>query len=282
MEIEQIKAQLDMKDMVQEVRQVSVASDTAREELTSPQVATNTEGRYRTTQSMKLNRLREDTIVKAARTYAAQAALAWRYDQINNVVLDKYAGALDKAVSFRPFMEQGVILIPSVLESRDDEQLKDSVLTRINASFVVDEEAVIVTSIPTFRDYLVREFSKPTELHPALLPANEDEEILWDKGQQQGWEIGLNQAVEIFTDGFNEMERDLIGRVTYLKLKSLNMIGNAELQVTRAGVTFNGRAMNVGEEIFRIEDIAQYTSMTEWRTAWKIPNPTDDGVVDDE
>lgn len=272
MELEQIQSQIELKEIAQEVRQAPSDSDLARQRLVSPSTATNSDGRYRKDQSMKLSNLRSDAIFNAARAYAAQAALAWRYDQINELILDKWAGALDKAASFRPFIEQEFILIPSVHESTSDEQLKDGVLTRLAASFIVDEEAVIVTAAPTFRDYLVREFNAPEELHTALLPANDVEQILWDKGSKEGWEIGISQAEEIFNDGFNEMEMDIIGRVTYLKLKSLNMISDASLKMTSAGVTFNGRAMNVGEEIFSIDDIARYRTMSDWRTAWSVPS----------
>ncbi len=272
MELEQIQAQIELKEIAQEVRQAPTSSEIARQKLVSPSAATNSDGRYRKDQSMKLSNLRSDAIFGAARAYAAQAALAWRYEQINELVLNKWAGALDKAASFRPFIEQEFILIPSVHEGTSDEQLKDGVLTRLDASFIVDEEAVIVTAAPTFRDYLVREFSAPADLHSALLPASAAEQILWDKGSQEGWEIGVAQAEEVFNDGFNEMEMDIIGRVTYLKLKSLNMISDASLKMTSSGVTFNGRAMNVGEEIFTIDDIARYRTMTDWRTAWSVPS----------
>ncbi len=274
-ELEQIQHDMALKEVAQEVRQVEERSDEAKNRLVSSAAATGIEGRYRKEQSLKLTKMRSDAIFNAARAYATQAGLAWRYDQTNALLLGKYEGALDQATSFRPFIEQGVILIPSVLESRNDRALADGVLTELSASFYIDEEAAIVMEPPTFRDYLIRYYPEPEELHPALLPANDQEQVLWDKGADEGWQLGVTQAEDIFTDGFNEMEKDIIGRITYLKLKSLNMIGDATLQQTAAGVTFNGRAMNVGEVIYQITDQAQYQTLSGWRSAWSIPSEED-------
>ena len=259
-----------MKEMagqiVQEAKYTTKESAEAMSELTDSAKATGAYGEaYRRGESLKLKELRSDTIYRSARAYATQAGLYWRYSKINNLISTKYEPVLDQ-ISFRPFIEQGVILIPSILESREERSLSNGVLTEVRASYYVDEEAEIVSEAPTFRDYLYREFAKPKELHAALQPKNDKEKEAWDKGSKEGWQLGIDQADEIFLDGFYEFEKDITGRITFLKMKALNMIGDAELRVNLNGITFNGRAMNVGEVLYTIDSPAQYLEMQGWRT----------------
>lgn len=211
--------------------------------------------------------LRKIGIVDTARSFGSQAALHWRYKEINKII-EKYSGRLD-AVNFRPFMTDKIILSPSVLIVRDDEHyLNDRKMIRTNISFVIDDEARIVSVPPNYRDYLVREYAPPKSVNPILRPKNEFERKLWEKGLAEGWAIGVEDAFAIFKDGLLRMERDLQGRVNYRKLVELGMVSPAALKITESGVTFNGRTMNVGETIYEISQDAQYKSMDEWRSAW--------------
>lgn len=266
---EQIAQQIALKELAQEVRSVDQESEAARKELMRPEVVTGTEKKDSDSGALRIKELRSDSILNSARSYAAQMALHWRYEKINEMLQGRYEGALDQAASFRPFVQDDMVLIPSVMESRDTEKLEGKTLVRMRASFHINEEAVLVTAVPTFRDYLMRHYPKPRELHSALLPKNDTERALWDKGSAEGWSLGVEQANQIFADGFAEMEQDIIGRINFLKLRDLNMIGNADFKVTEAGITYNGRQMNVGEVVYTITDDAQYKAMQGWRTAWQ-------------
>lgn len=213
------------------------------------------------------NSLRKVGIVDTARAFGSQAGLHWRYKEINEII-DRYAGRLD-SVNFRPFMTDGMILTPSILISKNDENfINDKKMIKTNISFIVDQEARIVSVPPTFRDYIVREFEQPRPVNPLLKPKNEAEQKLWRSALQEGWEIGVEAAFDIFKDGLLQLERDIQGRINYRKMVQLEMISPAALKVSKMGVTFNGRTMNAGETIYEISQDAQYKSMDEWRSAW--------------
>ena len=212
--------------------------------------------------------MRAPTIKETGLAFGAQAGLHWRYEQINKLIDTKYRGRLDQ-VSFRPFILEGRILMPSILVVKNDENyLSDTKLVESNISFKVDEEARIVSVPPTYRNYLVRNFDPPRPVNPILKPTTEIEEKLWRSALKEGFEKGVEMADDIFNDGLLKMEQDLRGRVNYRKMMQLGMVSPAALRVTERGVTFNDRTMNVGETIFEITKNANYTSMDEWRSAW--------------
>lgn len=227
--------------------------------------------------------LRTPAIKETALAFGAQAGLHWRYAQINELIESKWRGRLDQA-SFRPFILDGRILMPSILIMKDDENyLSDTKLVESNISFKVAEEAKIVSVAPTYRNYLIRYFEPPKPVNSILKPGTDAENKIWRKALKDGFITGVRMADEIFNDGLLKMERDIRGRVNYSKMISLKMISPAALKVTERGVTFNGRTMNVGETIYEITDNASYKSMDEWRTAWlNSKSPSQDELTKGE
>jgi defect-in-organelle-trafficking protein DotC len=148
------------------------------------------------------NNLRYSAIEQAALSYGAQMGLHWRYEQINRIVESDYSAKLDEYVSFRPFIDQQNILVPSVYVSNGTENYESSqkmVTTKI--SFTVGEEAKIVSTAPTYRNYLIRDFPLPRKLHPALIPKSDEEIIVWRKAAKIGWNMGVMQADNVYDDG---------------------------------------------------------------------------------
>lgn len=215
-----------------------------------------------------MDAMRITTIETTALSFGAQAGLKWRYDQINALLKDKWQGKLD-TVSFRPFMTKENILMPSILITKKEENfVSPTKLVTSSISFVIADEARIVSVPPTFRDYLIKYYPEPTKLHPALQPKTNEEQESWKKGLLRGWDLGVRQANDIFKDGLLRFERDLSGRVNYLNMLRLHMVEEPTLKVNTKAVTFNGRTMNVGETVMEISDPTNYTNMEEWRSAW--------------
>ena len=263
MDLEQLQHDLMQPGRIIEVRDLEEATTEAKHRLSLFSLASDEQS---TNSSQKLSTVRPDAIFNAGRAYSTQTALYWRSEQINALLDTKYQSVLDQ-ISFRPLMENEFVLIPSVIEGQSEEELKDGVLVRVRASFVVDQEAQIVTSEPTYRDYLYNHFPVPTKVHPALKPKNAFEKERWESGVSAGWTMGLEQANDIFTDGLNRLVKDIIGRVNYLKLKNLNVIEPASLTQLNADMTFNDRTMNIGEVIYTINSVAKYNAFSDWDSA---------------
>lgn len=269
MDISAVQEHIDLKEMAQEVRQLSAEEQAERDRLLDPQVAIEQVDKDSSRTQMKLRSLHMDTLRRTALQYGTQMGLYWRTEKINEDILKKYEGGLD-TVSFRPFIEHGRVLAPSIIQSKAVEAYDDNVLTTVNVSFTIDEEAQIVSVVPTFRDYLVNTYPAPEPVHEALMPTSALEERVWNENVNRGFDLGIQQANDIFLDSLQEFEMDVQGRITYLKMRALDMISPSSLEVTHNGVTFNGRTMNVGEVIYTLTDPAMYTRMQDWRTAWEV------------
>jgi len=262
--LEQLQNDLMQPGRIVDVREIGEAEVEARNRLVKFSLASGSNTTAST--NLKLSTVRPEAIFNAGRAYAAQTALYWRSEQINALLDTKYQSALDQ-ISFRPLMENEFVLVPSVIEGQSEEELKGDVLVRVRASFVVEQEARIVTSEPTYRDYLYNHFPVPTKVHPALKPKNLLEKERWESGVNAGWVMGLEQANDIFTDGLNRMVKDIIGRVNYLKLKKLNVLQPATVSQLKADMTFNDRTMNIGEVIYTIDNVAKYNAFSDWDSA---------------
>lgn len=210
---------------------------------------------------------RTKAIHEAAIAYGAQLGLKTRTDEIQRK-LKKYESRLDHAVNFNPFIYQDVILSPAIAIMQNTEDGDSQRLTRTSVTYVITEEAKIVGAPPTFRDFLVRVEPAPKELHAVLKPRNQSEARAWEDGVRFGWQLGVDQANAVFRDGLHRMLMALDGRVNYRKLVANGMVAEAALKVTEYGVTFNGRAMNVGEEILEIQRPASYLPHDQWRSTW--------------
>lgn len=212
--------------------------------------------------------MRAPAIKNTGIAFGAQAGLHWRYEQLNNLVETKYRGMFDQ-INFRPFIQDGKILTPSILVMKDTEDYQsERKVVETKVSFIVQEEARIVSVPPTYRNYLIRHYDKPKPVHSILKPTNNAEIELWRASVREGFEHGVKLANQIFKDGLLKLERDIEGRVNYRKMVQLKMISPAALKVTDRTVTFNGRTMNVGERITEIESDSQYRTMDEWQSVW--------------
>lgn len=212
--------------------------------------------------------MRAPSIKSTGLAFGAQAGLHWRYKQLNELIETKYRGKLDQ-INFRPFIVDGKILTPSIRVMKDTEDYQSPQrVVETKVSFIVEEEARIVSIPPTYRNYLIRYYDKPKPIHSELQPATTDEEFLMKKSVREGFEIGIKTANQIFLDGLLKMERDIEGRVNYRKMVQLKMISPAALKITERNVTFNGRTMNVGERITEITSNSQFKTMDEWQSVW--------------
>lgn len=257
-----VGSKLDLKDLPKEMQDYMAQKDD------SSLYRKDASGKNEKDPKKAQDTLRQNTIETTAVGFAAQAGLKWRYENINQIIKAKYAGRLDE-VNFRPFVTDKNILTPSILITKDEENYESpQKLIKSNINFVVADEARIVSVPPTYRDYLVRYFPEPKKIHPALKPRDDIEMEAWRKGVLKGWMIGVKQANDIFADGLLRLERDIQGRVNYRKMVSLKMISPAALKVTKRGVTFNDRTMNVGETVYEITNVANFTTLDDWRSAW--------------
>lgn len=199
----------------------------------------------------------------------AQTGLAHRYGMIMEY-MKGVEPKLNVIFSFNGFVKDGRLLMPAVTEMPNrfvrDEQTGE--VRVIRNAYTVEEEARIVSVVPTWRDYLWQEYAYPEKPHRSLLPRTDAEAKAWEEAVNEGWRAGVHQADTIYSDRLAMLTRAVEGRNLYKTLESKNMFSPAALQAVANRVTFNGRTMNVGEVIYTIGKPGNYTSSDSWRPVW--------------
>lgn len=199
----------------------------------------------------------------------AQTGLAHRYGMVM-----EYLGGVEPKInvifSFNGFVKDGRLLMPAVVEVPNqfvnDKETGEARVIR-NA-FTIEEEARIISVVPTWRDYLWQEYAYPEKPHSSLLPRSDAEAKAWQEAVNEGWRAGVHQADTIYSDRLAMLTKAVEGRNLYKTLESKKMVSPAALQVVSNRVTFNGRTMNVGEVIYTINNQSNYTASEQWRPVW--------------
>lgn len=213
------------------------------------------------------NKLRADAIRQEGLRVGAQSGLAYRYDMIMDY-LDKVEPKLNVTFNFAPFVRDSHLLIPSVVEVSDQLTMEGNDVHRVKTGITVEEEARVVTSIPTWRDYLYQRYDAPELPHETLYPRTDYEVSAWKKGLIDGWNAGVYQANEVYTDRLNQLAKAVEGRHEYDTLEAKHMFIPADLRVVSNQVTFRGRTMNVGEQIISIGQPGNFTEVKKWAPIW--------------
>lgn len=212
-------------------------------------------------------KLRTDALRQEGLRVGAQTALAYRYGMIMDY-LDAVEPKLNVAFNFAQFVRDGHLLIPAITEVRDQYTKENGLVHRVKAGYTVQEEAQVVSSVPTWRDYVYQRYEKPELPHEALFPRDDFETSEWKRSLLEGWNAGIYQADEMFKDRVNQLTKAVEGRHQYVTLESRAMFSPADLKVVNSQVTFQGRTMNVGEQIIGIGQLGNFTNSQTWAPIW--------------
>jgi defect-in-organelle-trafficking protein DotC len=159
-------------------------------------------------------------------------------------------------------------VLPPVLEQGDDSlNLDDPDTIRISdKTYKIVQQAKFVTTPPNWRDYLWLSFEKPEVPNKILLPETPEERRLWRHSIKSGWEKGTQQAYDIFQQNLARLKRDYQGMILYRKLLQENMISAPYISKTELGVTGDGEAMRINDQVLRITEHPQLqTESNNWR-----------------
>ncbi|NNB34018.1 type IV secretory system conjugative DNA transfer family protein [Pseudomonas fragi] len=212
-------------------------------------------------------KLRTDALRQEGLRVGAQTALAYRYGMIMDY-LEAVEPKLNVAFNFAQFVRDGHLLIPAITEVRDQYTKENGLVHRVKAGYTVQEEAQVVSSVPTWRDYVYQRYDKPELPHEALFPRDDFETSEWKRSLLEGWNAGIYQADEMFKDRVNQLTKAVEGRHQYVTLESRAMFSPADLKVVNSQVTFQGRTMNVGEQIIGIGQLGNFTNSQTWAPIW--------------
>ena len=217
--------------------------------------------------------IRKDAVEEAALSFGARSGLAWRTYYIRQE-LETRARYLDKVFDFRQLLipaPSGLLIEPPIISESVNAMLIENggqaaaVSDRVYNIIV---NAKIVSTARTWRTYLEREWNSVEPPPDILRPENDEERAIWVELVEKGWQEGITQANEIFSEDLNLLLADFRGMVRYRMLLAQGMISQpSALQVDR-GVTGDGDEMRVGDRAVQITNVPRLnTGFERWQPA---------------
>ncbi len=210
--------------------------------------------------AFSLTGIRYQSLHDAALSLGARAGLAWRSEQINNIIT-KHTKDLDNIYNFNAMLLDHNVLPPVLIEGRQTlDQSSDDIIRVSDRSYTIQSQARFVTMAPTWRDYLRMHYKAPEMPDASLLPRNETERTVWDKYVDEGWQAGITQADIIYAENLGRLKRDYEGMIRYRTLLAQNMVSPPFVAQVNLGITSGDSQMAVNDRILRITALPKFNS----------------------
>lgn len=217
--------------------------------------------------------IRLDGIKEAAMSYGARGGLTFRTWHIRRE-MEGRARYLDKVFDFRQLLvpaPSGLLIEPPVISEAMDAMIIDqrgieaAVSDRV---LNINQNARIVSAPRSWRVYLERDWTSVDPPPDILRPNDKEERKIWEEFVRKGWEMGIEQADQIFQADLNRLTADYQGMVRYRQLLSQGMVSPPyALQVDR-GVTGGGDEMRIGDRALSLTELPKLqTRSEEWQPA---------------
>jgi defect-in-organelle-trafficking protein DotC len=203
----------------------------------------------------ELSSLRIKALKDSAMSIGAQGGLAWASEAMN-VRMEADRKYLDTIYNFNAMMLSHGVLPPVLEEGDYSLNLDDPSTIRVaDRTYKIVQQARFSTTPPNWREYLILAYTRPELPDKTLLPRTADEQKIWKKGIDAGWDKGVQQGYSIFQQSLARLKRDFKGMVLYRKLLQERMISPPFVARTELGITGNGDDMRVNDQVLRIVEM---------------------------
>lgn len=178
---------------------------------------------------------------------------------------------LDKIFNFEYLtLENGRIQPPIIGHTKDHYDIESQTQAReIKKTYFIKEQAKVISSPKNWRIYLdpVLNLKKPALPHRSLIPRTSLEKKQWDKGINDGWEIGERMTEDNIVNQIKKLTADYMGMIAFHTTLQNNMIDNlisSEMPVAIA-TDKEGMRLNIGEKILKINRLPKFNeNEAEW------------------
>ena len=187
----------------------------------------------------------------AALAFGSRAGLARRGWEIAGM-LERHGRVLSSVYRFRDLMlkKDGFTVMPPVLaETERVFRLGRDGARAASARRVIRivEPERIVSAVPHWRDYLVREWPKAEVPAAVLHPRGEAEARRWRSWLRQGWAKGTALADDIFAADLERLNRTFTGLVLWHRASLAGMVSAPSLETTHTAANGHGRLVRIDE-----------------------------------
>ncbi|GGG05110.1 hypothetical protein GCM10010995_23200 [Cysteiniphilum litorale] len=211
--------------------------------------------------------LRQKAVKEAALELGTQSGLYEGQNMINKY-LDKLSAMLYQTYNFNGLLLNEHIL-PPVIETgynKSSINTDNRKITLNGQIYHITKQAYFVSNVPTWRDYLITNFSRPEIPDRSVLPANAQEQKVWKLAIYYGWEKGVEQAIDIFKQNIHELSRDFNGMLMYYELINRNMITSPYVTTATKAILSDQRNLAIDNKEINLEIVPQFQdNPTRWQ-----------------
>lgn len=209
--------------------------------------------------------LRIKTLKEAAETLAFQAGVKWRYDQVIRAV-ETRTFDLDRIFNFSLLLIDGRVLPPVIQWANKSTTVESNeYATSVEAQYQIIASARIVSTAPSWRDYLCFSFDALNTVAPEVLPSTSEEKAVWKQAATKGWEAGVLHADEIFAINMNKLVLEYRGILRFKMLSERGIVSVPVLAEGNLGVQVGDNVLSVNQQTFRITVPAAFRAAEQWR-----------------
>lgn len=124
----------------------------------------------------------------------------------------------------------------------------------------------LVSIVPTWRDYLIMGVDKTSAPEDHFLPANREEQKIWDRYMAEGWGQGRQLAEATLKENMNLLQRDYQGMIEYRRLVDAGMINSLVIRSSEVRARGTMDELYVGQRRVKIENSATFnTNSGRWK-----------------
>lgn len=203
---------------------------------------------------------------RAAYTLAVQTAVRWRYGHIDQELL-AHSAMLNRIYDMRPLLLNGGRVVPPAIGAASDAfrlYSPNSAASTVT-TYRILMPARIATVMPTWRQYLIQDYTVTDRVNPVLLPRNDTERQLWKAAVTRGWKQGLWLAARLFRTNLAALTRDMVGMIRFKRLANQGLVSVPILATNMPRIEVEGRTLEIGRREFRITQNAAWRPESEWR-----------------
>ncbi|WP_203249726.1 type IV secretory system conjugative DNA transfer family protein [Cysteiniphilum marinum] len=206
--------------------------------------------------------------LRIGQQYGYAKQLQYLQDQITSK-----APSLDQVFNFNFILSYAnrdspaINIVPPVILKASDFVQQDNLasITIADVHYVIYRNVQIVTTVPSWRDYLIKAIAVPEVVSDSILPKDDNESQAWQQNIQLGWQLGIKQANQEMTYRINQLSRDFNGMVLYLMLYRQGKVNAPDVAYLKQSVVGDGSSMSVNQQVYRLKTQSEFISdPTQW------------------
>jgi defect in organelle trafficking protein DotC len=211
--------------------------------------------------SSKLN-MRIDAMKEAALSYGAQSGAIYRNWEIAKII-NKQETILDTVFNFSRLMiptHYGALIEPPIVSENENSFLlgeRGMSASMTSKTYSIGENVKIVTTPKNWRRYLLDHIDLTAAEKPDIIlrPRDKSERKTWKKYVKIGWDNGVDQANDVFSENLALLLADYKGMIRYRKLLAQKMISEPFAVKENRGITGNANELRIDDKAIIITSI---------------------------